>query len=129
MAVAGVQQLTGLLCCDVGQFLRSRLLIGKSLDAVLEGLILADLVLEDLLLFSLLDAGHSLRAITLVGEAPAAELVHANGARPYRAIVQRRCHAGANMVHRALCLAESLVGVGVAPPACFQGPCLDPTVS
>ena len=91
VAVASVKQFSSLLSCDVRQFLRSLLLKGKSLDSILEGLVLGYLVLEDLLLLSLLDAGHG-RGAGLVGEATPAELVHANGARPKSAAVQRWGH-------------------------------------
>ena len=86
VAVASVKQLSSFLSCDVRQFLCSLLLKSKSLDSILEGLVLGDLVLEDLLLLSLFDAGHGGGA-SLVGEAATAEIVHATSTRPKSAVV------------------------------------------
>ena len=91
VAIASVKQLSSFLSCNVCQFLRSLLLKGKSLDSILEGLILGDLVLEDLLLFSLLDACHSLGTDCLCETTPA-DFVHANGTRPKTTVVERWSH-------------------------------------
>lgn len=55
VAVACVQQFARFLGRDVGEFLSALLLVGQALDAVLESLVLLDLLVEDLPLLAHLE--------------------------------------------------------------------------
>ena len=91
MAIASIEQLASLLCSDIRQFLRSLLLVRQSLYSVFQGLILCDLVFEDLLLLSLLDTGEDL-GVDFCGMAAPTELIKASSTRPEGTIVKRRAH-------------------------------------